>query len=118
MIILSNDTDQLRYWLRNIEDFLDINLHLTLNSKTTIGRVESGITFVGCTIYPGYRKITREAARRMKKRMLHALRRYQAGYIDDEDFDNIMSSYLGQMKYCDCNNLIDWMIEEIFNVLP
>ena len=42
----------LNVWQAKIEGYLNNELHLELNGKTTIGLVKRGITFVGCRIFP------------------------------------------------------------------
>lgn len=53
MALLYPDAATLNRWRAAIEKYLNEVLHLELNSKTTIGLVKHGITFVGCRIYPG-----------------------------------------------------------------
>ena len=52
MVLLHQDAKVLNEWRVLIEDYLNNVLHLELNSKTAIGLVCRGVTFVGCRIYP------------------------------------------------------------------
>lgn len=51
MVLLHRDAKVLNEWRALIEGYLNEVLHLELNSKTAIGLVKHGITFVGCRIF-------------------------------------------------------------------
>lgn len=97
MALLYPDAATLNRWRIAIEKYLNEVLHLELNSKTTIGLVKHGITFVGCRIYPGYRKPTAQSVKKMKARMHYIAKEYEAGLIDFDAVDATMQSYFGLM---------------------
>ncbi len=113
MVILHPDAATLNRWRVLIEKYLNEVLHLELNSKTTIGLVCHGITFVGCRIYPGGRKPTRQAVKKMKARMRYIAKEYEAGLIDFEAVDATMQSYFGQLKHCKTDGLQKWIEQNI-----
>ena len=113
MVLLSSDAKRLNECRELIEIFLNDRLHLELNSKTTIGLVKRGITFVGCRIYPGYRKLTRKSVRKMKARMFYIAKEYEQGLIDLEAVDSTMQSYFGLMKHCSTYGLQKWISENV-----
>lgn len=113
MVLLNEDPQRLNVDRVLIEDYLNNQLHLELNSKTTIGLVKRGITYVGCRIYPGYRKLTKKSARKMKSRMKYIAKEYEQGFIDFEDVDATMQSYFGLMKHCNTYGLRKWISENI-----
>lgn len=113
MVLLSSDVNRLNECRELIEIFLNDRLHLELNSKTTIGLVKRGITFVGCRIYPGYRKLTRKSVRKMKARMFYIAKEYEQGLIDLEAVDSTMQSYFGLMKHCSTYGLQKWISENV-----
>lgn len=113
MVLLSSDVKRLNECRELIEIFLNDRLHLDLNSKTTIGLVKRGITFVGCRIYPGYRKLTRKSVRKMKARMFYIAKEYEQGLIDFEAVDSTMQSYFGLMKHCSTYGLQKWISENV-----
>ena len=96
-----------------IEKYLNEVLHLELNSKTTIGLVKHGITFVGCRIYPGYRKPTAQSVKKMKARMRYIAKEYEAGLIDFDAVDATMQSYFGLMGHCSTHGLQKWIEKNI-----
>lgn len=113
MVLLHPDPKVLNEWRVLIEDYLNNVLRLELNGKTAIGLVKNGITFVGCRIFPGYRKMTAKSAKKMKKRMRYIAKEYQAGLIDFDAVDATMQSYFGLMGHCATHGLQKWIEHNI-----
>lgn len=113
MVILHENPGVLNEWKDFIESYLNDRLCLELNSKTAIGLVSKGITFVGCRIYPGYRKLTKKSVKKMKKRMKYIAKLYSEGKITFEKADATMQSYYGQMKHCAAHGLRRWIEKNI-----
>ncbi|MCC8177209.1 MAG: RNA-directed DNA polymerase [Bacteroidales bacterium] len=113
MVLLAEEAATPNEWRVLIEDYLNRILHLELNSKTTIGLVCRGITFVGCRIYPGYRKPTPNTVRKMKARMRYIAKEYEAGLIDFDAVDATMQSYFGMLGHCAAYGLKTWISENI-----
>ena len=113
MVLLHPDAKTLNEWRVLIEDYLNNVLHLELNSKTALGVVSRGITFVGCRVYPGYRKMTPKSAKKMKARMRYIAKEYEAGLIDFDAADATMQSYFGLMGHCATHGLQKWITENI-----
>lgn len=113
MVLLYPDAATLNRWKAAIEKYLNEVLHLELNSKTTIGLVKRGITFVGCRIYPGYRKPTAQSVKKMKARMRYITKEYEAGLIDFDAVDATMQSYFGLMSHCSTHGLQKWIEKNI-----
>lgn len=113
MVLLHPDAKVLNEWRVLIESYLNNVLHLELNSKTTIGLVKHGITFVGCRIFPGYRKPTKAAVKKMKARMRYIAKEYEAGLIDFDAVDATMQSYFGLLGHCATHGLQKWIEQNI-----
>lgn len=113
MALLYPDPVVLNEWRVKIEKYLNDELHLELNGKTTIGLVKRGITFVGCRIYPGYRKPTPQAVKKMKARMRYIAKEYEAGLIDFDVVDATMQSYFGMLSHCSTHGLQKWIEHNI-----
>lgn len=94
-------------------DYLNNVLHLELNGKTAIGLVKHGITFVGCRIFPGYRKPTKQSVKKMKARMRYIAKEYEAGLIDFDAVDATMQSYFGMLSHCSTHGLQKWIEKNI-----
>ena len=101
------------YCLDKIDAFLKERLHLSLNSKTTIGYVRNGITFVGCRVYPGWRKLTKQSSRNAQKKMMKVCKQYAREEISYLEANQSISSYLGQLKHVKADGLKRWMFENI-----
>lgn len=101
-IILSEDPEELRRLLAEIENFLKRELKLELNPKTTILAAKNGINFVGYIHYKDHKKIRKDAMRRLKK----LLRAFETGEVDLEYFDRSVASRFGHMEHADTYNLI------------
>ena len=113
MVLLHPDAKTLNRWRVQIEDYLNKVLHLELNGKTTIGLVKHGITFVGCRIFPGYRKPTKQSVKKMKARMRYIAKEYEAGLIDFDAVDATMQSYFGMLSHCSTHGLQKWIEKNI-----
>lgn len=113
MALLHPDAKTLNRWRVQIEDYLNNVLHLELNGKTTIGLVKRGITFVGCRIFPGYRKPTKQSVKKMKARMRYIAKEYEAGLIDFDAVDATMQSYFGMLSHCSTYGLQKWIEKNI-----
>ena len=113
MVLLHPDAAVLNEWRAAIEDYVNRILHLELNSKTAIGVVSRGITFVGNRIYPDHRKPTRNAVKKMKARMQYIAKEYEAGLIDFDAVDATMQSYFGMLSHCSTHGLQKWIEENI-----
>lgn len=113
MVLLHPDAKTLNEWRALIESYLNNVLRLELNSKTTIGLVKRGITFVGCRIFPGRRKLTKKAVVKMKARTQYIAKEYEAGLIDFDAVDATMQSYFGMMSHCATRGLQKWIEQNI-----
>lgn len=113
MVLLHPDASTLNKWRVKVEDYLNDVLHLELNSKTAIGLVKRGITFVGCRIFPGYRKPTKNSVKKMKARMRYISKEYKEGLINFEEADATMQSYFGLLGHCKTYGLKKWIERNI-----
>lgn len=113
MVLLYQDAATLHKWKDAIEAYLNDVLRLELNSKTTIGLVKRGITFVGCRIFPGSRKPTPQTVAKMKARMRYIAKEYEAGLIDFDAVDATMQSYFGLLSHCTTHGLQNWIENNI-----
>jgi retron-type reverse transcriptase len=101
------------YCLDKIDAFLKERLHLSLNSKTTIGYVRDGITFVGCRVYPGWRKLTKQSSRNAQRNMMQVCKRYARGEISLFEANLSIGSYLGMLRHVKADRLKKWMFENV-----
>lgn len=104
-LILSDDKLQLRAWRRDIEDFLDSELHLKLNNKTMICPIDKGVEWVGYRIWPTHVTLRKSTSLRMKRRLRLLQNQYADGRVTLDRVRETVSSYKAMMKHCDCYSL-------------
>lgn len=109
--IFSNSLNELQHARAMIELFAKDFLKLDFNNKTTIGKISQGITFVGCRIYPGYRKIASSSKKKMKKSLLREAKRYAKGRTTLEHANNVLMSYYGILSHVESDGLMRWISE-------
>jgi len=104
-IILSQDKKYLWDILKQTEIFLQENLFLELNNKTSIFPVSQGIDFLGYRIWATHRLLRKSSKNRMKRK----LKRYQILYKENKiNLNKIISSlasWLGHTAHCNSYNL-------------
>lgn len=113
MIILHKNHRVLKSLKGLIEHYLNNILKLELNSKTTINKIKSGISFVGCRIFPGYRKMSKRTVKKMKSRMRYVSNQYNQGKISYNEARSTMQSYYGLMSHCSTIGLQRWIKKNI-----
>ena len=96
-IILSPDLEQLKEWVKRIEEFLEEEMKLHVNPKSTILYAGNGIDFCGYIHHPEYRKVRKASVRRLKNDVKHL----EAGELDREAFERKYKSRLGHMGHAD-----------------
>lgn len=106
-IILSPDKKQLQLWLAEIERYLNNELKLELNPKTTLICAKNGVDFVGYKHRATHRKLRPTSVKRIKKR----IKEYEAGKIDKEKLIHSLESWKGHAKHADSYNLRKKIIE-------
>lgn len=96
-IILSTDLAQLKEWVKRIEEFLEEEMKLHMNPKSTILYAGNGIDFCGYIHHPEYRKVRKASVRRLKNDVKYL----EAGELDRETFERRYKSRLGHMGHAD-----------------
>lgn len=99
VIILDKDKKHLESVKCCIEDFLEEHLNLRLNKKTCIRPTTMGVEFVGFRIWSTHRKLRKQTAKKMKRRMKYLFGAYAAGEIDKETIERSIASYQGILKH-------------------
>lgn len=109
--IFSNSLAELHHVRAMIELFAKEFLKLDFNNKTTIGKISQGITFIGCRIYPGHRKIASSTKKKMKKSLLREAKRYASGRTTLDHANNVLMSYYGILCHVESDGLMRWISE-------
>ena len=105
VIILHPDKVYLGAIKNDIEQFLDENLHLQLNSKTAIRPCSMGIDFVGFKIWATHRKLKRKTAKKIKQSVKNLAILQAEGDISDQTLKQAIASYKGILSHCDSYGL-------------
>lgn len=100
-IILDNNKDRLKDNGKRVEEFLFENLQLTLNRKTCLRPVRTGLEFVGCVIYDDHTILRKSTTLRMKRRLSDVERQYRDGEIALEKAHQTVASYQAMLKHVD-----------------
>lgn len=96
-IILTDNLEQLKEWVKRIEEFLETEMLLHINPKSTILYAKNGIDFCGFIHYTDHKKVRKQSVRRLKK----AVKAYEIGEIEKEAFIRQYESRLGHMSHAD-----------------
>jgi len=102
IIILHPSKQHLHQVKFDISRYLNEQLRLELNNKTTIRPVSLGVHFVGQQIWGTHRKIRKPASLKIKRRLALLARQYNRGELPLAKFKASLASYLGIMKHVDC----------------
>jgi RNA-directed DNA polymerase len=105
IVILHPSKEVLHQVRKEIERFLDERLRLTLNNKTAIRPIHTGLEFCGYRIWPTHRKIRKETVRKIKSGLKHAKRCFERGEMTTDEVNAVVQSYIGFMKHADTYNL-------------
>lgn len=105
VIILSESKAELWEIKANIEEFLNLQLHLDLNKKTAIRPCREGVEFVGYRIWATHRKLKKQTARRIIRNVKRMCEEVRAGNMTREEFDRAAASYNGVLQHCNSYGL-------------
>lgn len=118
MVLLHANKQHLSQLKEEIENYLSINLKLTLKSNWQIFPVDArGIDFLGYRFFHDYTLLRKSIAIKFKQRIRY-IKTHWATLTPSEIINSVMS-YYGWLSHADCNNLtkeyIDKDVYRIFN---
>lgn len=111
MIIFEHDLKKLHKIRDAIEVYAKVMLHLDFNSKTTIGKISRGITFVGCRIYHNRVRISASTKKKMKRSLIREAKRYAKYETTLDHANNVLMSYYGILSHVESEGLMHWISE-------
>jgi retron-type reverse transcriptase len=94
------------------EMFLENELGLNLNRKTSIHKITHGIEFAGYRIWHNKIQIRKSTTLRMKRNLRGVKILYESGQMPLEKAQRVLCSYIGMMKHCQNDALRDKILEE------
>lgn len=96
-ILIHNNKEYLKYCLKEIEKILDLYKLKLNNKKTMVNSIKNGIDFLGFRFYVKDKKIILKVRNDCKKRFKKKMKKFN---------HDIYQSYIGHLKWGDCNSLI------------
>lgn len=96
-IILSDDLEQLKEWVKRIEEFLENEMLLHINPKSTILYAGNGIDFCGYIHYADHKKVRKSSIRKLKQ----DVKAYELGELPPEEFNRKYESRKGHLGHAD-----------------
>jgi retron-type reverse transcriptase len=98
MVILDNDKKQLWGWLGEIRNFIEQELKLQLNQKTSVFNIKRGIDFLGYRQFPGFRILR-------KRVMVKNIRKFKKFTRAEVNVIRVNKSYASLQGLClHCNS--------------
>jgi len=104
-IVLSPSKEHLWELKRQIEDYLNHELLLEFNKKTTIFPIGQGVDFVGYRIWPDHRLLRKRSVKKFKRKLRMFERKYASGDIGFEEVNYCVQSWIGHAKHADTYQL-------------
>ena len=119
-ILISDNKDYLRSCLKKISRVInDYKLELNIK-KTRIYNIDEGFEFIGFRFIRKNNKllikVKNQTKRKFKRKIKSLYRLYMTGKIEYHTFNQVKVSYLGHLKYGNCNNLINRNLKKLSNV--
>lgn len=112
MMILMPGKSECWEAVAEIDDFLQERLGLQLNQKTSVVPVGTGVEFIGRMIWPGRSSLRKSTSLSMKRHLRYVMEHYSTGELTLEYCESVITSYLGLMSHCDCDDLRNKTLED------
>jgi len=91
VLILGNDHGDLKQVHRDCERFLAIEMQLGFK-PTQVRRVASGVSFLGCRLFPTHLELNRPSKQRWRTMVRFLARAYRLGLISDRELQQRLTS--------------------------
>ena len=112
MMILCPSKAQTWDAIGQIDDFLRERLGLQLNEKTAVLPVGHRVEFVGRMVSPSKVELRKSTSLQMKRHLDYVREHYSTGELPLDYCNQVIISYLGLMKHCDCDELRKQVLED------
>ena len=89
--------EQLKEWVKRIEEFLENEMLLHVNPKSTILYAGNGIDFCGYIHYADHKKVRKSSIRKLRQ----DVKAYELGELPPEDFNRKYESRKGHLGHAD-----------------
>lgn len=105
-VVFGASRRDLQQILHEATSYIENVLHLRMNPKTKIGRVNEGLEFVGYRVWPNNKLIKKDS----QKRMLAKRRAWRKGKMSDERFLLSLGSWCGHAKGTASHGFVEKML--------
>lgn len=105
MIVLAPSKQQTWDIIGGMDDYLQENLGLQLNDKTSVMPVGRSVEFIGRRVSPEKIELRKSTSLQMKRHLAYIMEHYSTGELPLEYCTSVIESYLGLMKHCNCDAL-------------
>lgn len=95
-----------------VDGFMRERLGLQLNEKTAVIPVGHPTEFIGRVISPQRITLRKSTSLQMKRHLSYIMEHYSTGELSMEYCQNVIASYLGMMKHCDCDALRNKVLQD------
>lgn len=112
MIIACQSKEECWDAIYDIDDHLQEHFGLQLNGKTAVIPVGHGVEFVGRVVWPGRCSLRKSTSLAMKKHLRYVMEHYSTGELPFDYCKSVITSYLGLMSHCDCDDLRNKTLED------
>ncbi len=112
MILLAPSKDEAWDALYSLDNYLQENMGLQLNSKTAVMPLDAGVEFVGRRIWPQKIELRRSTSLQMKQHLRYVMENYSNGNLTLDYAKSVIVSYLGMMKHCNNDALRRKVLED------
>ncbi len=115
LAVVSGNREYLEGILPEIHSFLEKELSLQLHPhKSTIRPVCQGADFLGYVSFPRYRLVRTKTRKRICRKLARREKKYRAGIITRQEFDQSMQSYLGVLSHANAHNLSESLLNRFW----
>jgi len=111
-VLFDKSKERLRYLQKEIEEYLNKELHLTLREDSKLKKHTEGLDFLGYIIRPDYMLVRQRVVNNYKKKKALYLREYERqkgkmSLVEIKAFLSVQASFVGHAKHANSFNLLN-----------
>lgn len=104
-ILLVETKEEARYLMEKIKKFINVELHLELNSKSQFYPSAMGVNFCGYRIFSTHRLLRTNSKKKIKKKIKKWNKKFEEGTLDLEQAMQSLNSWKGHISHCNSYTL-------------
>lgn len=103
-VLIHHDKDYLKQCLAEMQDYIENDLHLSLNEKTKIFPIKNGVDYLGWHFYMTesgkvIRKVKQSTKLKYKRRLRYFEEEYAKGKVGLDEIKQVLSSYQAHLSF-------------------